>query len=66
MGQKLIDETGHRYGALTVIEVTKDKNNRTAWRCICDCGNYTIVRGPDLRKGNITSCGCRRFAASKI
>ena len=54
---KLINELGNKYGALTVIEVTKDKNEWTAWLCICDCGNQKIVRGSDLRKGKITSCG---------
>lgn len=54
---KLIDEQGHKYGHLTVLELTKDKNNRTAWLCKCDCGNEKIVRGSDLRKGKITSCG---------
>lgn len=58
---QLINEKGNHYGALTVIELTKDHNNRTAWRCLCDCGNYKIVRGPDLRKGKITSCGCGIF-----
>lgn len=57
MSQKLIDEIGNRYGLLTVIELTKDKNNRTAWLCRCDCGNTKIVRGPDLRTGKITTCG---------
>lgn len=56
---KLINELGNKYGALTVIEIAKDKNGRTAWLCVCDCGNKKIVRGPDLRKGRITSCGCR-------
>ena len=65
MRSNFIDETGNRYGSLTVIEPAKDKNNKSAWKCLCDCGNYKIVRGPDLRKGKITSCGCRRFAASK-
>lgn len=57
MGMKLIDETGNKYGTLTVISLTKDKNNRTAWLCECDCGNKKIVRGSDLRKGKITTCG---------
>ena len=57
MGQKLINKLGHRYGFLTVIEKAKDKNNRTAWRCKCDCGNEVIIRGPDLRKGKYTTCG---------
>ena len=57
MGQKLIDERGNKYGFLTPIELTKDKNNRTAWLCKCDCGNTKIVRGSDLRAGKITTCG---------
>lgn len=57
MGQKLINEIGNKYGFLTPIELTKDKNNRTAWLCQCDCGNTKIVRGSNLRKGRITSCG---------
>ena len=48
MAQKLIDETGNKYGSLTVLYKTKDKNNRTAWMCKCDCGNTKIARGSDL------------------
>lgn len=65
MGQKLIDEIGHRYGSLVVLSLTKDKDNRTAWLCQCDCGNVKIVRGPDLRKGKITSCGCGKNKREK-
>lgn len=57
MPQKLIDETGHRYGALTVLEKTKNNQGRTAWLCQCDCGNLRTVRGSDLRAGKITTCG---------
>lgn len=57
MSQKLINEIGNKYGFLTVIEKTTDKNGRTAWKCKCDCGNEKIVRGSDLRTGKITSCG---------
>lgn len=60
MAQKLIDETGNKYGKLTVLSLTKDKNNRTAWLCQCDCGNTKIVRGSDLRTGKIISCGCNK------
>lgn len=65
MVSKLINELGNKYGALTVIEITKDKNGRTAWLCTCDCGNQKIVRGSDLRKGKITSCGCRIASREK-
>lgn len=60
MANQLIDETGNKYGTLTVISLTKDHNNRTAWLCQCDCGNQKIARGSDLRKGRITSCGCKK------
>lgn len=54
---KLIDELGKRYGRLTVIEKVK-VNNRTKWKCKCDCGNEILVFGSQLRTGNTQSCGC--------
>lgn len=56
MGSK-IDESGNKYGRLTVIrEVPSD--NRTRWHCLCDCQNTCIVEGRSLRKGSTQSCGC--------
>lgn len=58
---KLINETGNRYGRLTVIERNgKDKFGSIKWRCNCDCGNETITSGPNLRKNHTKSCGCLR------
>ena len=59
---KLIDLTGQRFGRLTVIEKAPSKPNSTNahWRCLCDCGNETIVISTCLRKGESTSCGCFR------
>lgn len=54
---KMIDETGHTYGTLTVIKPAKDKQGKSAWLCRCKCGNTKIVRGSDLRGGKITTCG---------
>ena len=57
---KTIDEIGHRYGRLTVVEyVGLNKQNRAVWLCKCDCGNFTKVAGKYLRNGDTTSCGCR-------
>lgn len=59
MPNKLMDLTGQRYGRLTVVE--RDFSKRTtAWKCICDCGNTTVVTSKNLRtKGYSTkSCGC--------
>lgn len=55
-----IDETGNRYGKLTVIKRAENKLNRSEayWECLCDCGNTVIVVGTSLRSGNTQSCGC--------
>lgn len=67
MRANCIDETGNKYGALTVIEYTKDAKGRGAWLCKCDCGNTKIVRGSDLRTNRVThcskSCPCKTNAA---
>lgn len=58
---KLIDETGNRYGRLTVIERAYPRGHRAGayWLCECDCGNHVIVPGGSLRSGGTTSCGCK-------
>lgn len=54
-----IDETGKRYGRLTVIEyVGTNEHNYALFRCACDCGNEVIVKGRNLRSGHTQSCGC--------
>jgi len=55
---KRINEIGNRYGKLSVIERVKNKGTQATWKCKCDCGNETIVRGGNLRSGNNKSCGC--------
>ena len=56
---KFIDETGNKYGRLSVIEYAgHNSDNKTLWKCKCDCGGTTIVTGKSLRAGLVTSCGC--------
>lgn len=50
--------SGQRFGRLSVIEATKNKRGRSAWLCLCDCGNSSIVKCNDLISGNTRSCGC--------
>ena len=58
---KIIDETGNRYGSLTVIErVGSNQQRKALWRCKCDCGNEKITSGTLLRTGQTTSCGCMK------
>lgn len=49
---------GHRYSSLVVLELCFKKQGYAYWKCLCDCGAETIVRGVSLRNGNTQSCGC--------
>ena len=57
-----IDETGNRYGRLTVLykDSTNTRQDGTYWVCQCDCGNLTTVKGTNLRNKQkpVRSCGC--------
>ncbi|MBD5083988.1 MAG: HNH endonuclease [Clostridiales bacterium] len=56
--QKL-DLTGQRYGCLTVLGSAENVGSRTAWRCLCDCGQETVVKTHHLRCGHTKTCGCQ-------
>lgn len=56
MGKKM-NLLGQKFGKLTVIEETR-KNNKLAWRCLCECGGERIAYSADLMAGKTTSCGC--------
>jgi hypothetical protein len=52
-------KNGEKFGQLTVMECCgTDKQQRRVYKCLCDCGNYTITTAPHLRSGNTKSCGC--------
>ena len=61
---KVKDLTGQRFGKLVVIEQSgfvTDNNSglRSAvWKCKCDCGKETNVRGANLTRRTTNSCGC--------
>lgn len=60
---RMIDETGHQYGYLTVLEPAPLPNrNKKGWRCYCSlCGNTDkVISGSDLRAHKYTSCGCKQ------
>lgn len=69
-GRPIVDRKGQRYGLLVVLELADvDRRNPAAskplWRCLCDCGNYTIKRGGDLQQGATVSCGCEKLRRQK-
>ena len=51
------DLTGRRFGCLTVLRRTENKNGRTCWVCRCDCGNGKEVTAHDLKAGKVKTCG---------
>lgn len=51
---KFIDLTKQIFGKLTVLEyVGKQK-----YKCLCECGNCSVVTSGHLRSGSTRSCGC--------
>ena len=54
---KKLDLTGQKFSRLTALEPTR-LANRTAWICMCDCGNRCTVDTGNLRAGYTKSCGC--------
>lgn len=54
--KNLIDLTGQRFGRLEVLKY----NGNSRWECKCDCGKIVYPKGGNLRKGDISSCGCLR------
>ena len=51
------DLTGQKFNKLTVLEKDNIRKNNY-WICQCECGNTTSVRGIDLQRGQVKSCGC--------
>lgn len=55
---KRLNLVGQKFGRLLVIEFTYVRNGCSYWRCLCDCGEYSIVRGNNLKDNHTESCGC--------
>lgn len=65
MGRR-IDETGNKYGELTVVKSGgTNKDKKALWLCKCSCGNYTTTTGKSLRNGSSTSCGCLKVKRAR-
>lgn len=57
---RIIDETGNRYGRLTVVRRNPENayHKGANWICRCECGGERVASGIGLRQGLIKSCGC--------
>lgn len=49
------DLQGRKFTRLTVISFNQVTR---LWECVCDCGNTKYVKGADLVRGAVKSCGC--------
>lgn len=49
---------GKRFGQLVVTEYAGKVSGMHRWKCICDCGNETMVGQTLLQSGKTKSCGC--------
>lgn len=62
------DMTGMKFNRLTVCERVENKGEgvkaKAQWKCLCECGNTTIVGSSSLRRGNTKSCGCLKIEAN--
>ena len=54
----LYDWVGKRFGRLTVTAYGGKRNGYHYWKCLCDCGNETVVVQTSLLRGHTSSCGC--------
>lgn len=53
-----IDETGNKYGKMTVLEkgTKTSKSGSIYWICQCECGKIEEVNGNSLRRGEKKQC----------
>ena len=58
--KKRVDLTGKKFGKLTVVGFKERVAYQNYWRCLCSCGNTSIVREDHLLSGHTKSCGCLR------
>lgn len=56
---KFIDLTGRKFGRISVVCRVEDRiKGRPSYRCLCECGNESVVSATALRTGKTISCGC--------
>lgn len=50
---------GKKFNRIVPIELVRRRGKeRIYWKCLCECGNETIVQTSDIVSGRIKSCGC--------
>lgn len=62
---KFTDLTGQKFGRLNVVSLAT-QCSPFRWKCICECGNATIVARGNLTHGAVRSCGCIQRAPAAV
>jgi len=57
---------GNKYGRLVVLNQENSIKGHKMVKCICECGNYTIIRASALTSKNTFSCGCLNIETRPI
>jgi len=59
-----IEMAGRKFNHLSVLaEAGSYRRHDTMWRCRCDCGKETVVRGSFLRSNHTKTCGnCNTYS----
>lgn len=70
MGRPVVNLAGKRFGKLKVFaQYGRDKHGGVLWKCLCSCGNTTVVRSSSLKhkdpEHRTRSCGCLLKAAQR-
>ena len=56
-----------KFARLAVVALDrKDSSYNKYWRCLCECGNTTVVREDKLKTGKVKSCGCLSQEVRKV
>lgn len=63
---RAINETGKKYGRLTVVKRAGSHRGKAMWLCRCQCGEEIERSGQVLRRGLTNSCGCLRREAPTL
>lgn len=53
------DQSGKRFGMLTVLEFGHRRGTHNYWKCKCDCGVVKEIEYSGLHSGAVVSCGCK-------
>lgn len=63
----MLNLSGQKFGRLTVTSYShSNKNGKSCWNCLCECGNNVVALGNSLKSGNTKSCGCLHIEKSSI